>query len=161
MESNLSRLDNNRWDLIVMIQSLVLVLFFIIVRVIFVFLKAYVWEPLRIRRFMERQGVKGPPPSFMVGNLMAIANLCEKATVNDMESLSHDIVNRILPHYVKYSRIYGTLVSWPTALNWVNFRVQYCTRCNNLRRFLLNSFASFELMIECSLTLLSTLAKFE
>lgn len=62
---------------------------------------------------MERQGVKGPPPTFMVGNLITIANLREKEIVSDMECLSHDIVDRVLPHYVKYSRIYGSqFVLW-------------------------------------------------
>jgi cytokinin trans-hydroxylase len=79
----------------------------IIVGAVSEFFKVYVWDPRRIRSFMERQGVKGPPPSFMVGNLMAIANLQEEETADDMESLSHDIVGRLLPHYVKYSRIYG------------------------------------------------------
>jgi cytokinin trans-hydroxylase len=49
----------------------------------------------------------------MVGNLMTIANLREKEVANDMECLSHDIVDRLLPHYVKYSRIYGNqFVLW-------------------------------------------------
>lgn len=112
MESNMSGPDNIRWVFIV-IQASVLIVFLIIVGAVSEFFKVYVWEPCRIRRFMERQGVKGPPPSFMVGNLIAIANLREKETVNDMECLSHDIVDRLLPHYIKYSRIYGNqFVLW-------------------------------------------------
>lgn len=41
---------------------------------------------------MERQGVKGPPPNFMVGNLITIANFHEKEIANNMEYFSHDIV---------------------------------------------------------------------
>jgi hypothetical protein len=108
MESNLSGPDSTRWP-VIFIQASLLIVVLIIVGAVSEFFKVYVWDPRRIRSFMERQGVKGPPPSFMVGNLMAIANLQEEETADDMESLSHDIVGRLLPHYVKYSRIYGKL----------------------------------------------------
>eukprot|EP00253_Pinus_taeda_P011117 PITA_11117 len=111
MESNLSG-PNIRWIFSVTQASVVLV-FLVIVGAISEFFKVYVWEPYRIRRCLEIQGVKGPPPRFMVGNLIAIANLREKETTNDMEYLSHDIVDRLLPHYTQYSRIYGSqFVLW-------------------------------------------------
>lgn len=106
METNLPSPDSTSRAGIV-VQALVVVVVLITVGTVSKFLKIYVWEPRRIRRFMEKQGVKGPPPSFMVGNLRAIANLQKEATANDMECLSHDIVDRLLPHYVKYSKSYG------------------------------------------------------
>ncbi|KAH9327720.1 hypothetical protein KI387_007898, partial [Taxus chinensis] len=62
---------------------------------------------------MENQGVSGPPPAFMVGNLMEMNELRDKAIANDMECLSHDIVHRILPHYLQNTNIYGKqFVMW-------------------------------------------------
>eukprot|EP01018_Ginkgo_biloba_P021383 Gb_19483 [translate_table: standard] len=84
-----------------------IVLVFIFLGFVSVFFRVYFWNPRRMRMFMEKQGVRGPAPGFMVGNLLAIANLREKEAVNDMEFLNHDIVDRLLPHYVKYSRLYG------------------------------------------------------
>lgn len=56
---------------------------------------------------MAKQGVYGPRPRFLVGNLKDVAALVAKATAADMESISHDIVGRLMPHYALWSKIYG------------------------------------------------------
>ncbi|CAN6478815.1 unnamed protein product [Victoria cruziana] len=56
---------------------------------------------------MEKQGVRGPRPSFLVGNLFHMATLVKETTSSDMDSVHHDIVDRLLPHYVLWSRLYG------------------------------------------------------
>ena len=54
------------------------------------------------------QGVSGPKPRFLVGNLPDIAALIAETTASDMESVDHDIVGRLMPHYVLWSKVYGT-----------------------------------------------------
>ncbi|GJY70819.1 cytokinin hydroxylase-like protein [Tanacetum coccineum] len=56
---------------------------------------------------MARQGVRGPKPRFLIGNLLDIASLVSKSTSFDMPSIDHDIVPRLLPHLVLWSKIYG------------------------------------------------------
>ncbi|KAJ0987208.1 hypothetical protein J5N97_005564 [Dioscorea zingiberensis] len=56
---------------------------------------------------MASQSVFGPEPRFLVGNLTDIASLIAKTTSSDMESIDHDIVGRLMPHYVLWSKIYG------------------------------------------------------
>ncbi|KAF6165777.1 hypothetical protein GIB67_012674 [Kingdonia uniflora] len=56
---------------------------------------------------MEKQGVDGPKPRFLIGNIMDMASLVSKSTKDDMDSIRHDIVNRLLPHYVFWSKLYG------------------------------------------------------
>lgn len=56
---------------------------------------------------MASQNVSGPEPGFLVGNLTDIASLIAKSTSADMESIDHDIVGRLMPHYVLWSKIYG------------------------------------------------------
>ncbi|XP_011624255.2 cytokinin hydroxylase [Amborella trichopoda] len=67
----------------------------------------YWWTPRRIKKYMEKQGVRGPKPSFLVGNLFDMASLLDKTTSSDMPYLTHDIVSRLLPHYILWSKLYG------------------------------------------------------
>lgn len=65
--------------------------------------------PRRIQKIMEKQGVRGPKPRFLVGNILDMASLLSQSTATDCLSLHHDIVSRLLPHYILWSKTYGTL----------------------------------------------------
>lgn len=56
---------------------------------------------------MAKQGVFGPKPSFLVGNLRDVAGLVKSSTSDDMQSISHDIVGRLMPHLLLWRKIYG------------------------------------------------------
>ncbi|KAL5201675.1 hypothetical protein ABZP36_036029 [Zizania latifolia] len=85
----------------------------LLLRVVWVTLSCYWLTPMRIRRAMAAQGVHGPPPRPLVGNLREVSALLARTTAEDMPSLSHDIVGRLMPHYVLWSGTYGKLfVYW-------------------------------------------------
>jgi len=71
------------------------------------FLYTYWWKPRTIKKIMERQGIRGPPPRFISGNLSDMTKLRESEAAKDMEPISHDIVDRLLPHYVQWTNDYG------------------------------------------------------
>ena len=79
----------------------------LLLRAAWVALSCYLLTPMRIRRVMARQGVRGPPPRPLIGNLRDVSALVARATAGDMPALSHDIVGRLMPHYVLWSRTYG------------------------------------------------------
>ncbi|BAT07989.1 Os09g0403300 [Oryza sativa Japonica Group] len=81
----------------------------LLLRAAWVTLSCYWLTPMRIRRAMAAQGVRGPPPRPLVGNLREVSALVARATADDMPSLSHDIVGRLMPHYVLWSGTYGKL----------------------------------------------------
>jgi cytokinin trans-hydroxylase len=81
----------------------------LLLRAAWVALSYYWLTPMRIRRAMARQGVHGPPPRPLIGNLRDISALVAQATADDMPSLSHDIVGRLMPHYVLWSKTYGEM----------------------------------------------------
>jgi len=60
---------------------------------------------------MEKQGVNGPKPSFLIGNIREVASLVSTAVSQDMKTISHDIVARIMPHFVVWSNQYGMYLS--------------------------------------------------
>ncbi|KAK9034988.1 hypothetical protein V6N11_077039 [Hibiscus sabdariffa] len=69
--------------------------------------QCYFLIPRRIKNIMEKQGVRGPKPRGLAGNITEMFNLTSRSTVTDMDSIRHDIVGRLLPHYIKWSSSYG------------------------------------------------------
>lgn len=90
--------------LVFLLASIVLAF---VLRAVWVTMSCYCLTPRRIRRVMARQGVHGPMPRFLIGNLLDVTALVSKATSGDMVSTDHDIVGRLLPHYVLWSKQYG------------------------------------------------------
>ena len=86
---------------------LALPLLFLLTRAAWITVSCYYLTPARIRTILAGQGVHGPPPRLLVGNLSDVSALVAEAIAGDMSSLSHDIVGRLLPHYVLWSRMYG------------------------------------------------------
>eukprot|EP01018_Ginkgo_biloba_P000014 Gb_21651 [translate_table: standard] len=108
--SQKGRVEHGQWnsESTFLLRSLPLI--FLIVTVVlrlFQFLRTYWFQPRIIRKTMERQGVIGPTPRFVMGNLSDMARMREDETSKDMASVNHNIVNRLLPHYVRWSRLYG------------------------------------------------------
>lgn len=70
------------------------------------FLK-YLWTPWAIHGALKKQGFKGPPPRFMLGNLLDIANIMQQELLTDMASVDHNFRKRAFPYLVEWSRRYG------------------------------------------------------
>ncbi|KAE9449452.1 hypothetical protein C3L33_18657, partial [Rhododendron williamsianum] len=62
---------------------------------------------------MEKQGVCGPKPRFLTGNILDMASLVSKSTSKDMDSIHHDIVGRLLPHFLVWEEIH--ILEWDRA----------------------------------------------
>ncbi|KAJ4812729.1 hypothetical protein LUZ62_025295 [Rhynchospora pubera] len=91
----------------IFLQLLAVLLSLIVLKAIWVTISCYIITPFCIRRFMARQGVYGPKPRFLVGNLKDIAKLVKISTSTDMPSISHDIVGRLMPHLLLWRKLYG------------------------------------------------------
>ncbi|KAL7232058.1 hypothetical protein ACSBR2_010136 [Camellia fascicularis] len=92
---------------VMVLLALLLVFSFFFIRVAYETLTCYWITPRRIKKIMEKQGVRGPKPRFLVGNILDMASLVSKSTARDMDSISHDIVDRLLPHFLHWSKLYG------------------------------------------------------
>ncbi|GLJ21865.1 hypothetical protein SUGI_0408890 [Cryptomeria japonica] len=60
-----------------------------------------------IYRALKKQGFKGPPPRFMIGNLLDIADTVQHQLLTDMPSISHDYAYRVFPYLLKWRQTYG------------------------------------------------------
>ncbi|XP_058077254.1 cytochrome P450 709B2-like [Magnolia sinica] len=66
-----------------------------------------VWRPYAIRKWFAKQGISGPPYSFISGSLHEMKTLRMQASNTVLDTHSHDIIPRILPHHHKWASQYG------------------------------------------------------
>nr|WCJ13148.1 cytokinin hydroxylase [Litchi chinensis] len=92
-----------------LVLPLILLLVFIVLstRLAYDTISCYWWTPRRIKKLMAKQGVGGPKPRPLTGNIMEMTSLVSQSTAKDMDYIHHNIVGRLLPHYVKWSKQYG------------------------------------------------------
>jgi hypothetical protein len=91
----------------VVITTLLVLFLSLFVKIAYDTIVCYFLNPRRIKKIMERQGVRGPKPRLLIGNILDMASFVAKTTSQDMNSINHDIVGRLLPHYVAWSKQYG------------------------------------------------------
>lgn len=65
------------------------------------------WRPRKIEQHFSKQGIKGPPYHFFIGNVKEIVGLMMKASSQPMP-FSHNILPRVLSFYHHWKKIYGT-----------------------------------------------------
>ncbi|GAB2210537.1 hypothetical protein Drorol1_Dr00015804 [Drosera rotundifolia] len=71
------------------------------------------WRPRRLEAHFGKQGIKGPPYQFLIGNVKELAQLMLSASSHPMPDFSHNIVPRVFSFYHHWKKIYG-----PTFLVW-------------------------------------------
>ncbi|CAH8277416.1 unnamed protein product [Arabidopsis lyrata] len=93
--------------LLTILKSLLVIFVTMILRVLYDTISCYWLTPRRIKKIMERQGVTGPKPRPLTGNILEISAMVSQSASKDCDSIHHDIVGRLLPHYVSWSKQYG------------------------------------------------------
>ncbi|EFJ28073.1 hypothetical protein SELMODRAFT_94541 [Selaginella moellendorffii] len=71
------------------------------------FVTVYWWNPRAIVAQLKKEGIQGPPPRFMVGQIAEIQNMRSAIKDHDMESFSHDVFHRVHPALLKWQKQYG------------------------------------------------------
>ncbi|CDY12618.1 BnaA02g12860D [Brassica napus] len=108
----------------VSVKYVLVIVMTLILRVLYNFIWCYYLTPRRIKKLMERQGITGPNPRFLTGNIIDISKMVSYSVSDHCSSIHHNIVPRLLPHYVAWSKQYGTYPG-PTFLDvrWKRFIV--------------------------------------
>jgi PHYB activation tagged suppressor 1 len=74
------------------------------------------WRPYAVARAFARQGVRGPPYRFFVGNNGEAKAMLAAGRGETLDRSSHDIIPRVLPHYRAWTSRYGKVfLSWSGA----------------------------------------------
>ncbi|KAI3730510.1 hypothetical protein L1987_61680 [Smallanthus sonchifolius] len=79
---------------------------------LFKFFHKFWWVPMRVKYVMSSQGIRGPPYSFIHGNVKEISIMIKKSTSFPMD-ISHYIFPRVQPHLDSWFNIYGkSILYW-------------------------------------------------
>ncbi|CAK9144620.1 unnamed protein product [Ilex paraguariensis] len=77
--------------------------------------KVLVSEPARVRKILKKQGITGPPPTFLVGNMREVkkpidaAAKATKSAANNGTTLDHNWVATLFPFFEQWRKLYGEL----------------------------------------------------
>ncbi|XVE56014.1 hypothetical protein DITRI_Ditri03aG0203100 [Diplodiscus trichospermus] len=72
-----------------------------------------IWVPWRIQTHFRKQGIRGPSYRPMFGNTAEIRHFYSEARSKPISFDQHDILDRVVPGYSKWSRTYGkTFLYW-------------------------------------------------
>ncbi|CAH9141946.1 unnamed protein product [Cuscuta epithymum] len=112
---------------------LMIIFIYLLLKVAYETIHCYWLTPRRIQKAMEKQGVRGPKPRLLVGNIFDIAALVSESTAGDMEHVHHDVVPRLLPHYAAWSKMYGKRFMY-----WTGVEPRLCLTDPDLIRELLS-----------------------
>ncbi|PKA60256.1 Cytochrome P450 734A1 [Apostasia shenzhenica] len=81
----------------------------------------HAWRQYIIQKKLREQGVRGPDRSFWSGCVREITQMKMAGRQMVMEIHSHDFLERVVPHYVKWASQYGR-----TFVYWVGQRPRLC-----------------------------------
>ncbi|KAH9302037.1 hypothetical protein KI387_013620 [Taxus chinensis] len=66
-----------------------------------------------MQQIMQSQGIQGPNPKFLLGNLLDIKKITEKASKKQKSSATHNLEHRFFPYFVEWKKAYGkNFVYW-------------------------------------------------
>ncbi|CAK9209033.1 unnamed protein product [Sphagnum troendelagicum] len=102
--------DHDIWS--ILSTSLLTVLFLWVAYIVVGMVDKFVITPMRIKRIMNRQGVKGPSSHLILGNLPEFTLLKKAETKKDMTTGDYNIVPHILPFHVRNCQTYGKTYLW-------------------------------------------------
>jgi len=88
-----------------------------------------VWRPRAVARAFARQGVRGPPYRFLVGNNGEVKAMRAAAGSETLARGSHDIAPRVLPHCRAWAARYGRVF-----LSWAGPRPTLCVGSYDMAR---------------------------
>ncbi|KAK7292080.1 hypothetical protein RIF29_07755 [Crotalaria pallida] len=95
------------------------------------------WRPRKIEAHFNKQGIRGPPYRFFIGNVKELVGMMLKASSQPMPC-SHNILPRVLSFYHHWKKIYGT-----TFLVWFGPTVRLTVSDPDLIREIFTSKSEF------------------
>ncbi|XP_057785807.1 cytochrome P450 734A1 [Salvia miltiorrhiza] len=116
-------------------------LFWFFILVCCYYLHKFVWVPLQIQKHFNRQGVNGPDYHPIFGNTAAVRRwLIAAAEAAPIPRITHDICHRVMPHYWKWSTLYGK-----NFLFWFGRKPRFAVADPKMiKQILMNSSGSFQ-----------------
>ncbi|GLT49905.1 hypothetical protein SLA2020_234290 [Shorea laevis] len=96
------------------------------------------WWPYSLTQRLKNQGITGPPYKLLTGSLDAIKSMKKDSKEKTLDIDSNDILQKILPHYLRWSSEYGE-----TFLYWHGLEPHLCISDPELAKQILSNKLGF------------------
>jgi cytokinin trans-hydroxylase len=96
---------NQMWS--ILFASLLTVLSMWVVYIVMGMVDKLVITPLRIKRIMNRQGVKGPSAYWVLGNILEMVKIGQAEAKKDMKTGDYNIMSHVQPYEAQNCQAYG------------------------------------------------------
>jgi cytokinin trans-hydroxylase len=97
----------------ILFASLLTVLLMWVVYIVMGMVDKLVITPLRIKRIMNRQGVKGPSAYWVLGNILEMFKIGQATLKNDMKTGDYNIMPYVQSYEAQNCQAYGKMhMSW-------------------------------------------------
>ncbi len=91
----------------ILFASLLTVLLMWVVYIVMGMVDKLVLTPLRIKRIMNRQGVKGPSAYWVLGNILEMVKINRAEAEKDMKTGDYDIMSHVQRYEAQNCQAYG------------------------------------------------------
>ncbi|XP_052181156.1 uncharacterized protein LOC127794249 [Diospyros lotus] len=85
---------------------------------IFLYVFNIIWvKPERLRRKLRRQGIRGPRPYLLFGNVLEMKRIQAAAKASDVvgEFIAHDYTSTLFPYFEQWRKEYGPVYTYSTG----------------------------------------------
>ncbi|KAK6912339.1 Cytochrome P450 [Dillenia turbinata] len=98
------------------------------------------WRPERIRQKLRKQGIGGPSPSFLLGNIPEMKRVQRHPqNEDDPQPRSHDWPPKVFPYLHVWKKSYGPIYTYSTG----NIQILYVTDTEMVRKIALCTSSDF------------------
>ena len=81
--------------------------------------EALILKPKRLRSILRKQGIRGPPPSFLLGNIGDMKKMKSspsKAQQKGEQVITHNCSSAIFPFFDEWRKSYGNHINLASVL---------------------------------------------
>ena len=96
--------------LLLLVKIIITIALLGLVRELMKMCEALILKPKRLRAILRKQGIRGPPPSFLIGNIgdmKKIMSSASKAQQKEEQAITHNCSSVIFPFFDEWRKLYG------------------------------------------------------
>jgi cytochrome P450 len=95
------------------VEALVAILVVLFGSIVVKLFRDLIWIPYAHQKAYAGQGIRGRPYRILFGSVPEYTKLLRESHAQPIQNISHDIVPRMMPHFLKWRQIYGdTFLYW-------------------------------------------------
>jgi hypothetical protein len=97
--------------LLLLFKIIITIALLAFVRTLMQMCDSLIFKPKRLRSMLRKQGIRGPPPSFLLGNIREMKKMkssaASKAPQKAEQAITHNSSSKLFPFFDEWRKSYG------------------------------------------------------